>query len=153
MNNVSVHIFFCVSIAIDVLEPGTDLSIEYVLHRSTERQLSLHLQDIYSSTIGRHRSNVIDPRNKKERKEVSHFRFPKERLISTSSTSNGLNRSVTPTKTLTIAKQFPLLGSSPFSPILSLLLRTNLKNSATRPRHACLGDIQTRYFVIYRCLE
>ena len=114
MNNVSVHIFFCVSIAIDVLEPGTDLSIEYVLHRSTERQLSLHLQDIYSSTIGRHRSNVIDPRNKKERKEVSHFRFPKERLISTSSTSNGLNRSVTPTKTLTIAKQFPLLGSSPY---------------------------------------
>lgn len=69
MNNVSVHIFFCISIAIDVLEPGTDLS--NVLHRSTERQLSLHLQDIHSSTIGRHRSNVIDPRNKKERKSLS----------------------------------------------------------------------------------
>ena len=30
MNNVSVHIFFCISIAIDVLEPGTDLSSEYI---------------------------------------------------------------------------------------------------------------------------
>lgn len=75
MNNVSVHILFRVSIAIDVFEPGTDLSSEYILHRSTERQLSLHLQDIYSSTIGRHRSNVIDPRNKKERKSLSFLIF------------------------------------------------------------------------------